>query len=168
MTSLGFSKLADQFKHVKWDGFRFYDLIFPLFLFLVGVVLPFSLSKYRNGTLGTTHYRTAYWRIIRRTILLIVLGWIGSGLLQFEFDKFRWPGVLQRIGICYFFAALTVLHLNLKRQILLFVLLLVGYWCLLLLVPAPGSKPYDLSMEGSLPGYIDRLLLPGEAVLQTG
>ncbi len=158
---LGFPGLVPQFEHVKWNGFRFYDLIFPLFVFVVGVVLPFSLSKYTGTSQSTSDRRSVYWRIAKRTLLLILLGLIGSDILQFDWDKFRWPGVLQRIGICYFFAALAVLHFNVIGQALLFVGLLVGYWCLLLIVPAPGFQPYDLTMEGSLVGYVDRLLVPG-------
>lgn len=165
---LGFTTIAAQFSHVKWHGFRFYDLIFPLFLFIVGVVLPFSLSKYINSSDEKIDYRVVYRRIVKRTILLIALGLIGSGFLQFKFDEFRWPGVLQRTGICYFFAALAVLHLNVARQFMLFVGLLLGYWCLLLFIPAPGFKPYDLTMEGSLVGYLDRSLIPGRLYYRHG
>src|SRR5262245_33058771 len=66
-------RLEVQFEHVEWEGFRFYDLIFPLFLFLVGAVLPFSLAKYGTGA-------AAYGRIIRRTLLLVLLGLVCNGL----------------------------------------------------------------------------------------
>src|SRR6516225_252325 len=79
-------RFADQFEHVEWEGFRFYDLIFPLFLFLVGVVLPFSLGKIRDegrpkGAL--------YWRILRRTVFLFALGLIYNNILNFDWPNLR-------------------------------------------------------------------------------
>src|SRR5580692_11342391 len=80
-------RFAEQFEHVAWEGFRFYDLIFPLFLFLVGVVLPFSLKKYLAGN---EPKRAAFLRIARRVILLFLLGLIYNDLLQFQFASQRY------------------------------------------------------------------------------
>jgi predicted acyltransferase len=148
--------LTEQMEHVKWEGFRFYDLIFPLFLFIVGVVLPPSLAKYADRP------SAAYGRILRRTVLLILLGWFYWGILKLDFPNFRWPGVLVRIGICYGFAALAVLHLRARGLAILLVTLLLGYWGLLALVPAPGFAAGDYTMAGNLAGYVDRLLIPGK------
>jgi len=158
----GLPALETQLHHCEWNGFRFYDLIFPLFLFIVGIVLPFSLSKYVEQPQGQSDRRAAYRRIFVRACLLIFLGWVYSGFLQFNFADFRWPGVLQRIGICYFFGAIAVMNLRATGQAALLAGLLLGYWVLLLTVPAPGFLPYDLTMEGSLVGYVDRLLIPGK------
>jgi predicted acyltransferase len=158
-TWLGFPALALQMQHVEWDGFRFYDLIFPLFLFIVGVVLPFSLTKYTGADRSSR--APVYRRIFQRAVLLILLGFVYSNVLQFNFAEFRWPGVLQRIGLCYLAAALIVLHLSVRSQTLLVATLLAGYWALLRFVPAPGHAPFDLTMEGNLAGYVDRLLIPG-------
>ncbi len=152
---LGWSWLVHQMEHVVWEGFVFYDLIFPLFMFLVGVVLPYSLSRYEGRP------RDAHLRILRRAALLIVLGWVNWGVLQFDFAEMRWPGVLQRIGLGYLVAAFAVLHLRLRGRIVLTAGLLLGYWLLLLLVPRPGGIAGDLSMEGNLVGWLDRTLLPG-------
>ena len=95
-------RFAEQFEHVRWEGFKFYDLIFPLFLFLVGVVLPFSLKKYQ---LGDEPKRTAFLRVARRVIVLFMLGFIYNNGLQFRFESQRYTGVLQRIAICYGIAA---------------------------------------------------------------
>ena len=103
---LGWHWLDHQMEHLPWEGFVFYDLIFPLFIFIVGIVLPMSLERYRANP------SAAYPRILRRFVLLLVLGWINWGLLQFDFAEMRWPGVLQRIAICYLFTALAVLHLR--------------------------------------------------------
>lgn len=153
---LGWHWLDHQMEHLPWEGFVFYDLIFPLFIFIVGIVLPMSLERYKANP------SAAYPRILRRFILLLVLGWINWGLLQFTFTEMRWPGVLQRIAVCYLFASLAVLHLRMRGQALLAASLLLGYWALLAFVPAPGFPAYDLSPEGNLVGYVDRLVLPGK------
>ena len=159
---LGMPVLVEQMQHVKWEGFRFYDLIFPLFLFIVGAVLPFSLAKYTDSAAGRGDRRHVYRRIFVRTLLLIALGLIYSDFLRFDFTNFRWPGVLQRIGICYFFAAIAVLHVGVTGQAAFLVTLLTGYWALLRFVAAPGFAAFDLSPEGNLVGYVDRLLIPGK------
>src|SRR5204863_10104020 len=88
--------VQEQLTHADWDGFRFYDLIFPLFLFLVGVVLPFSLGKIRDR--GQTDAKV-YRRVIRRALLLFFLGLVYYDFLQFHpHDQQRYVGVLQRIA----------------------------------------------------------------------
>lgn len=148
--------LVGQFTHADWEGFRFYDLIFPLFLFLVGCVLPYSLDKYRGQA------SQVYGRIFRRTLLLIVLGLIYSGMLKFDFANLRYAGVLQRIALCYCFASLLYLHLSWKGRIAAFVGILLGYWAILSWIPVPGGVAGDLTKEGNLSGYLDRTLLPGK------
>lgn len=153
-------RFAEQFEHVDWEGFRFYDLIFPLFLFLVGVVLPFSLSKYQSGA----HPKAAaLGRISRRVVFLFLLGLIGNGLLQFEFEHLRVTGVLQRIALCYGAAAVIYLFTTTRVQAILTALILVGYWGVLTFVPAPETgKAGDFAMQTNLAGYLDRHYLPGE------
>lgn len=158
---LGLSWLVTQMEHVVWEGFVFYDLIFPLFMFLVGVVLPYSLSRYEGRP------RDAHLRILRRAALLIFLGWVNWRLFDLNFDEMRWPGVLQRIGLGYLVAALAVLHLRFRGRVVLTVSLLLGYWLLLLFVPAPGGRAWDLTMEGNLVGWLDRTLLPGSMCCYT-
>ena len=151
-------RVEEQLEHAKWDGFHFIDLIFPLFLFIVGAVLPFSLGKLRErGAPG----RAVYWRIARRAALLFALGVVYNGALRLDPHEFRLAGVLQRIAICYLFAALATLHLGPRGLAGLVAAILLGYWALLALVPAPGSSAGDYSMAGSLVGHVDRLLLPG-------
>ncbi|MGP0067288.1 MAG: acyltransferase family protein [Isosphaeraceae bacterium] len=153
-------QLGEQFEHVDWEGFRFYDLIFPLFLFLVGVVLPFSLRKYMTAE----HPKgVALGRTARRVVLLFLLGLIYNNLLQFHFDQLRVTGVLQRIAVCYGIASLIFLFTGVRTQAILFVAILVGYWAILMYVPAPESKTAgDLSIQTNLAGYLDRHYLPGK------
>jgi predicted acyltransferase len=148
-----------QFEHVDWAGFRFYDLIFPLFLFLVGVVLPFSLGKYHTEGQSKT---AALGRIARRVVLLFLLGLVCNNFLDFEFKTQRYAGVLQRIAICYGIAAVIYLLTTARTQVILFVAILVGYWAILMYVPAPDSTAGDLTKETNLAGYVDRHYLPGK------
>lgn len=150
----------EQLEHAPWDGFRFYDLIFPLFLFLVGVVTPFSLRKY----LGSNHSnkRPASLRILRRTALLFLLGCLYNGLLQFDWENMRYAGVLQRIALCYGFASLLYLFASLRLRIAFTLFTLIGYWLVLRFIPAPGGIAGDLSPAGNLAGYLDRTYLPGK------
>ncbi len=160
--------IDEQLEHAEWEGFHFYDLIFPLFLFLVGVVLPFSLGKLRER--GEPRSRT-YWRVLRRTVLLFALGLLYNQFLQlgfytpplgFDFGRVRLAGVLQRIAICYGVAALVVLHTGVRGQVAVTAALLVGYWALLAFVAAPGSAAGDFSRYGNLAGYVDAHYLPGK------
>src|SRR5262249_41814662 len=117
--------LATQFTHVDWEGFHAYDLIFPLFLFLVGVVLPFSLG--RSAEKGTPR-NLLYWRALRRLGLLLLLGLVHNGLFTTSLHDLRFPGVLQRIAICYFVGALLVIHLRPRGQAIAAAVILLSYW----------------------------------------
>lgn len=157
MTGLAIAPaLTQQFEHVQWQGFRFYDLIFPLFLFLVGCVLPYSLEKHRGTPKGV------YFRIARRTLMLVLLGLIYNRMLDFEFSDLRTVGVLQRIGICYGLGALICVHLRVPGQILTLLAILIGYWAILTWIPVPGGIAGDLTPEGNLCGYLDRNFLPSK------
>lgn len=150
------SQLSDQFEHVQWEGFRFYDLIFPLFLMLVGCSIPFSLGKIRDDR------PKAYWRILRRTFLIVLMGLVYNGIQNFNWTELRWMGVLQRIGICYGIGALLALHLGPRGLFAAWTAILLGYWAILAWVPVPGGAAGNLTPEGNLSGYIDRTVLPGK------
>jgi len=151
--------LKNQMEHVSWDGFHFEDLIFPLFLFIVGVVLPFSISRRREKGIAS---KALYFHIIKRAIVLILLGLVLNGLLQFNLPEMRWSGVLQRIGVCYLFAALIAIHTGWLIQLLIAGGLLLVYWFIVMFIPVPGFGAGVLTPEGCLPAYIDRLLIPGK------
>ncbi|HLN32314.1 MAG TPA: DUF5009 domain-containing protein [Gemmataceae bacterium] len=152
-------QIEEQLEHVEWEGFRFYDLIFPLFLFLVGAVLPFSLGKLQ----GSGRPKMAmYWRILRRTILLFALGLLNNGILELNFPHLRIAGVLQRIAICYGITAILVMHFGVRSRAVILAAILLGYWALLVLVPPPDSYAGDFSKQKNLAGYVDRHWLPGK------
>ena len=151
-------KLARQMNHVEWAGFRFYDLVFPLFLFVVGVVIPYSLSRRKFRAQSNIRI---FGHILKRGLLLIVMGMVLNGLLSFNFTQMRWAGVLQRIGLCYVFAALIVMFTGRGVQVVLFFVILFGYWAAMMFIPVPGYGPGVITAEGCLSSYIDRLILPG-------
>jgi len=153
-----FRELALQFDHPQWAGFRFYDMIFPLFLFIMGAVMPLSIT--RRLERGDSR-KQIYRHIIQRTVLLFLLGLVYNGLFNFDFAVQRYSGVLQRFAITYFFAGIIVMHYKTRGQMIWAALILILYWVLLLTVPSPGFQPYDLTPRGNLCGYIDRTFLPG-------
>jgi predicted acyltransferase len=150
--------LSGQLEHPEWNGFAFYDLIFPTFLFLAGASMSFSFAKrlQRGDTKGDL-YRHA----IVRGLALVVLGMIYNGLLRFDWPNTRLPSVLGRIGLAYLFAALIVLSTEVRGRILWIVGLLLGYWAALKLIPVPGYGAGDLAPGHTLTDYLDRLLIPG-------
>jgi len=148
--------LADQLEHRAWAGFAFYDLIFPLFIFIVGVSLTFSL-----GRLMAQHGRTAaLGRVARRTLLLYALGVFYYGGFATPFEQIRLLGVLQRIALCYFFAGLAYCYLSHRGQVALCATLLVGYWALMSFVPVPGFGAGDFAEGKNLANWIDKEFLP--------
>jgi predicted acyltransferase len=154
-----FQWAAQQMEHVEWEGFRFYDMIFPLFLFIAGVSMPFSiLRRKQRGESMPSIYR----HLVKRLVLLIILGLIYNGLTErLDFSQQRYSSVLARIGIGWFFAAVIVLNTSIRGQILWFAGILVGYFALMKLVPVPGFGAGDLSPQGNLAAYVDRMILPG-------
>ena len=150
--------LRDQLDHSAWHGFTFYDLIFPLFVFLAGVSIPLALdARMARGEARPVLVRHVLWR----TATLFVLGLLVNHLLDLRFAQMRWPGVLQRIALCYCMASLAVLYLSRRGQAMLLGALLVGYWLVLLFVPVPHAGAGILTQEGNLAGYLDRLFIPG-------
>jgi len=149
--------LDRQFQHAAWQGFRFYDLIFPLFLFIVGVVLPFSLTRRLEAGANRVEI---YKHLVRRLVLLFFLGLVYNGLLDFRFHELRIPGVLQRIAVCYFIAALVMMNTRVRGQAAVAGGLLVVYWLVMQLVPVPGIGAGVLTPSGNLSAFIDQHLLP--------
>lgn len=151
--------IQTQLRHVEWQGFHFEDLIFPLFLFIMGAVLPFSISRRRERG---QNLPVLYLHIIKRSFVLILLGLIYNNLQNFEFSEMRWLGVLQRIGLCYFFAAIIVLNTKWRTQAIFIAVVLVLYWLAAALIPVPGFGAGVMTPEGCLSSYIDQQLIPGK------
>lgn len=157
-------EMAIQMDHPAWDGFHFYDLIFPLFLFLAGVATPYSIGrKLENGT----SRRKLVLTVIKRGLILVVLGIIvNNGLRLRELDEIRFGSVLGRIGLAYMFANIIYLYFKQFGNVVWFCTILVGYWLVLKFTSAPGFPRGDLTMEGNFASYVDRLVLPGKLYLK--
>lgn len=158
--SAAWQAVAKNMEHVPWDGLLHHDTIFPLFLFIAGISFPFSLQKQiEKGKSGTS----IYLKILRRGLLLVLLGMIYGGLLKFEFATQRWPSVLGRIGLAWMFAAFifTATGRRLWPKVAVIPVILIGYWLVSAFVHAPGVDPSiaPLTREGNIACYIDRTLL---------
>lgn len=160
-----FDWMSGQLEHTSWHGFTFYDMIFPLFIFIAGISMPYSFGKKLENKTGEGYKaakKDVYRSLISRTLILIICGMVINGLFEWMgYEETRFASVLGRIALAGFFAALIYLNFNLRRQILWFGGLLLGYWAIMMLVPVPGFGAGILTPEGNLEGYIDRILLPG-------
>lgn len=154
---------AAQLDHVPWHGFVFYDMIFPLFLFIAGISFPFSLAK----RIAKNDSRPSIYRhVIFRGLILVVLGILYNNGLRFDLGELRYGSVLGRIGLAWMFAAIIFMNTKLSTRILWFSGLLLGYWVLMLLFPAndPGSSDI-FSREGNFASWVDRMIMPGKLYL---
>ena len=151
------ASIAMQFDHVDWAGFRFYDLIFPLFLFLAGVSLAIAVPRRvaREGRGATIRH------LLARAVILVVLGIIFSGGVKNGWDQIRWLGVLQRIGIASAAAGLLSLCLKTRGLIVTIATFLIGYFLLLRFVPVPGVGAGNFAEGMNLTNYLDSIWLPG-------
>ena len=131
--------LSTQMNHVEWEGFHFIDLIFPLFLFLIGVAIPYSLGK---RLARGDNARMIYGHILLRVVVLVGLGMMVNGsLLSYKPAEFELSySVLQMLALGYLVAAVLFLNLRLTGQIVATLLMLVGYWALLAFVSGPGHQ----------------------------
>ncbi len=157
--------VAEQMHHVAWNGFHFEDLIFPLFMFISGVAIPFALtSRLEKGTPKSVLHK----KVFQRMILLFVFGLLYNGLLKNGFSGIRVLSVLSQIGIAYFFAALIVIN---TKTIKTRVFWLFGIWALIAilqhLVPVPGFGAGNFTPEGSINAWIDQHFLPGRLIYDT-
>jgi predicted acyltransferase len=149
---------SSQLHHPQWHGFALYDLIFPLFLFIAGVSMPFSFEKrLERGDSKRQLYRHA----VSRGLLLVLFGLVHNGLLELDWANMRYPSVLGRIGLAWMFAAMIVLNTRLRGRVLWIAGLLIGYWLALKWIPGPGFGAGDLAPGHTLTDYIDRQLVPG-------
>ncbi len=145
-------------KHAEWHGWTPTDLIFPFFLFIVGVSITLAFARRVEG--GGSK-RDMFWKTAKRSLIIFGLGLVLAGFPYFNLATIRIPGVLQRIAFCYFFASVIFLWTSVRMQALIAAALLVAYWLLMILTPVPGYGAGDLSVDGNLVAFIDRTLLAG-------
>ncbi len=183
MILVNMAGVADQvypfLVHADWNGCTPTDLVFPFFLFIIGVAMSFSLSRYTdnnfqldkernpNSLLNKKSWKVLYWRITRRSIILFSLGLLLNGFWNYDWNTIRIMGVLQRISLSYLFAALIILKLPKKGQYLIAFLLLIIYWLAMSFIPVPDYAIGNLTRDGNLSAYLDRLII-GTAHLYKG
>jgi predicted acyltransferase len=152
------SFINTQLDHVEWLGFRFYDIIMPLFVWLAGVSIPFAFS----ARLGKTNSKSELWpHIIRRFLILWILGMMVQGnLLSYDPANFKfYSNTLQAIAAGYLIASVFVLYLKVRLQILATAGLMLLYWLVMAVVPVPGSGAGIYEPQQNIALYIDKLLL---------
>ncbi len=150
--------ILPQFEHVRWEGLHFFDLIWPLFMFIVGVSIPLSIEKRRAE--GASK-RSLYLHAVRRSVVLFFLGMIlQGGLLQWDLSKLH-PcySVLHGIAAGYLIAVIVTVELKPKYQALVTALFLLVYWAVIMLVPIPGKGAGILTPEVNLATWFDQLVL---------
>ena len=151
------NKCGWLFDHVEWQGFSPWDLIMPLFVFMTGITIPFALGRMREERT----YGKALWRILRRVVVLWVLGLICQGGL---FDKsdttiYLYTNTLQAIAVAYAGAAIMFLFTNLRTQIVTAALLLLGYWAAMEFISVDGCGGGNYTPNGNLAEWIDNAVL---------
>ncbi|MCE5310798.1 MAG: DUF5009 domain-containing protein [Acidobacteriales bacterium] len=145
-------------KHVPWHGWAFADVIFPSFLWMVGVAMTLSFARRveRGDDRGKLLLHT-----LRRAALIFLIGLALNGFPYYNFTTIRIPGVLQRIAICYLIAAAIFLFTKLRGQVVALVTICVVYWMLMTLVPVPGCAAGTLEKDCNFARYVDSLFLSG-------
>lgn len=143
--------------HAEWNGWTPTDLIFPFFLFIVGVSMVFSFGRRRESAARPQLMRS----VVRRALVLFLLGLLLAAFPEFRLTQLRWAGVLQRIALVYLAASAIVLGLSRRAQIALTAALLVGYWALMVLLPVPGRGAGILTPDANVAAWLDGFLVPG-------
>jgi len=160
------SYVYKQLGHAPWHGWTFTDVIFPFFLFIVGVAIVFAFSKRMES--GAPK-KDLYIKVIRRTLIIFAIGLFLNGFPYFDFSSIRIMGVLQRIAICYLFASIIFLTGGIRWQVLWSVLLLFIYWAFMEFYPVPGVGAGVYEVGKNFAAYLDSLVLSGHmwAVTET-
>jgi len=152
------SDIYPPLRHAEWHGCTFTDLIFPFFLFIVGVAINLSLSKRKER--GDNQIKLMM-QILRRGATLILLGLIMAGFPHYDLSEIRIPGVLQRIGVVYIIASLIFLKTAVKTQAIIAGFLLIGYWAAMALIPVPGVGYANFEIGKNLASWLDSIVLKG-------
>jgi len=167
------SHIYPPLEHAEWNGWTPTDLIFPFFLFIVGVSMTLSFPS--RMARGLTRGKLMI-HVVRRSALIFALGLFLNGFPDFDLSSIRIMGVLQRIALCYLAAGLlylatfqretradgtTRVRANLRVTAVVAIILLAGYWALMTFVPAPGYGAGHLGKDDNLGAYVDRTLMGG-------
>jgi predicted acyltransferase len=149
------NQVYEPLEHSKWNGCTPTDIVFPSFLFMVGISIAFSLESKR--ALIHEHGKIML-KALRRMLLLIAFGLSIQLVYHFDFYNLRFPGVLQRIGVVYFISVFLFLKVSDRVLMYVFALLLVGYYLLMAFIPVPGEIISSLNPDNNWVSYIDNLI----------
>lgn len=147
-----------QLSHATWEGCTITDLIFPFFLFIVGVSIALAFGK--ALTKGATK-KLLLRKTIKRAAIIFSLGLFLNLLPNFNLNEIRIPGVLQRIALVYLFCSILFLYASKKSQLIWFGGILIGYYIIMMYVPVPGIGPSNLEPTNNFSAWFDRLILEG-------
>ena len=151
--------LGKQMEHVVWNGFHFYDLIFPLFMFISGVAIPYSV---KSALAKNPSKAKLILKVFKRMAILIILGVLYNGVFRDGFENARYASVLGQIGVAYFFASVIYIFSgSIRATVIWIAAILAGVSVMQLFVPVPGVGAGVFTPEGCINGHIDRLYLPG-------
>jgi predicted acyltransferase len=154
-----------QMHHVSWEGFQFYDLIFPLFIFIMGVAIPYALIPKLEGGVPK---RKLYAKVIRRFIILVIFGVVYNQAWLPDWTHPRIASVLGQIGFAYLFASIIFIHTRNMNGIILWTAgILIVYGLMQNFIPVPGYGAGVLTEEGSLNAFLDQRITPGRLLRET-
>ena len=151
------SYVHPYFEHAHWHGLKPADFVFPFFLFIVGLSIVFSLKKSKDHNTVNT---ALIYKIVKRGLILFAIGLVLNAIPDFDFAHLRIPGVLQRIGLVFIFAALAYVYLSTLQRIAAVFVILTGYWVLMTMIPVPGTNTISLEMGNNIAAWVDFKLLP--------
>lgn len=156
VNSPGNSSSYSWLTHSHWNGCSLADLVFPFFIYIVGISVVYAYSTTKTAGLGI---RRVWPDMLKRTLFLLLLGIVLNAFPNhFDLANLRIYGVLQRIAICYFVAAYLYLSCSATAQFIILLTCLIGYYLLMIVVPVPDLTGQQLSLDNNWVAYIDRLL----------
>ena len=144
--------------HAEWNGLTPTDLVFPFFLFMVGISITLALGKRKE--VGVPQQGLVI-KIVKRALIIYALGLFLTLFPKFDFANLRYVGVLPRIAIVYLVCSLLFLRLSWRSIAWLSALILIGYWLAMVLIPVPGVGVANLEPGTNLAAWLDELLVPG-------
>lgn len=157
VNSPGHSNPYLMLDHSVWNGCTLADLVFPFFIVIVGMSSVLALSNLKAKGIPTSEL---FKKIVWRSAYIFFLGLLLNACPNhFDLETIRIPGVLQRIAVCYFFSAFLFISTRMQTQLIIMLVLLLGYACLMTFISPLGPNTASLTLEGNLVGYVDRLLL---------
>ena len=156
------SYVYNPLRHAEWNGATPTDLIFPFFLFIVGVSISLSFDKIKNN-----FNRNIYLKIIRRSVIIFALGIFLSLFADFDFYNLRFVGVLQRIALVYLICSILYLNFNLVFLVTTSSLILIFYWILMMFVPFSGFDTGTIDPGINFAAWVDSFIVPGRLYMTT-